>query len=137
MPTFEEIKNIAVVLGGFLLAGALTLIPDIPLELKSAAIIGAFALAANYQGSRFTAKGIMQSVETLQPFVGEVVSDARKLSPQANAVIATIQAGQYPTIEQLTAIQPDLVQLLKDAEMAAKVGLAGIEKPEVVTDGRT
>jgi hypothetical protein len=132
-PKLEEVKNISVVLGSFLLAGLTAFAPNIPTEMRTpvlfATLILSALLAGSYQGHRFSTNGLITSAQPLLSSASAVFGDIKNLSPEAMAIISTLQAGQSPTIDQLMAIQPDLAQLTKDAEAAAKVGFTKIETP--------
>ena len=127
MPTFEEMKNIGIVLIVSALAAILNLVPGTPLELRTAAVLGAIAMATSYQGSRFTAKGLMQSVQTLGPSVTQIEGDVQKLSPEAMAVISAVQSGKSPTLEQLTAIGIGVQTLAGDLQKAAPIVQAAMK----------
>ena len=79
-------------------------------------------------------KSVMTAMGNLSAPVTEVVTDIEGLTPEAKAVVATLQAGRLPSLDLLSAIQPELVELINDTKKVVAIGTE--EAGKVLSDNK-
>jgi len=120
--TLESIKGPVVVVSLVIVIGLALIFGQGVTDAEKVVALFVMGLSATGYIAAHQSKSVITAMGNLSAPVTEVVTDIEGLTPEAKAVVATLQAGRLPSLDLLSAIQPELVELINDTKKVVAIG---------------
>ena len=120
--TLESMKGPIVVVSLVIVIGLALIFGQGVTDAEKVVALFVMGLSSTGYIAAHQSKSIVAAMGKLAPPVSEVVTDIQGLTPEAKAVVATLQAGRLPSLDLLSAVQPELVELINDTKKVVAIG---------------